>query len=186
MDALARPGCLRQIPAFPDAQLANPYFESLTRSLLDQNCGFTVPTGDAKGGAELVARINRGTSAVYVEPEQAHFALITVDVARAEQIALIQRLTGGSALSPERGATILVECRRLSVEGGSFSWQVTGPGVRASQYFASSEDAWFVGRSLRYDEFPCGIDLILVDSQGSVIGLPRTARIAAAAGQREI
>jgi alpha-D-ribose 1-methylphosphonate 5-triphosphate synthase subunit PhnH len=185
MDALARPGLLCRIPAFPDARLDNPWLESLIRTLLDQNCSFTVAASASGKDVELAAHVSLMTSASRVAVAQAHFALIPVDAVYAEQTVLIEGLTGGTALSPERGATAIVECRRLTADAGSFLWQVTGPGVRSSHRFASSEDAWFMGRALRRDEFPCGIDLILVDSQGNVVGLPRTAQVTVPVLQKE-
>jgi alpha-D-ribose 1-methylphosphonate 5-triphosphate synthase subunit PhnH len=200
MNALARPGRLYQTPPFPDALLANPSFEGIVRTLLDQSCGFAVascalsasvdlaaregdcPRSPGGGGSDgLAARVSLMTSATRVEPERAHFALITSGVPHVEQAALIERLTGGTALSPERGATAIVECQRLSVGADRFLWQVKGPGVESCHHFASSEDAWFAARLLRHDEFPCGIDLILVDGQGNLVGLPRTAQVGAVA-----
>jgi alpha-D-ribose 1-methylphosphonate 5-triphosphate synthase subunit PhnH len=185
MDALARPGRPHQVPAFPGTLLDNPYLETVIRTLLDQNCGFAVPDGSTG----LAARVGLMTSALPVCPGQAHFAIITAEVLRTEQTALMEQLPGGSALAPEQGATAIVECLQLSAgedspsrqsaEGDGFLWQVTGPGVELCHHFASSEDAWFAGRTLRHDEFPCGIDLILVDRQGKVVGLPRTAQVSA-------
>ncbi|MDR1013712.1 MAG: phosphonate C-P lyase system protein PhnH [Coriobacteriales bacterium] len=201
MDALARPGRIFRVPTLPGAQLANPFLECIVRTLLDRHCGFAVASCASDGGAQLAghvaAHVGLTTSAARVAPDRASFALLTADVPRAEQAALIAALTGGTALSPERGATALVECRRLSdaaerqrasgdvgrqrphdgAEG--FLWEVAGPGVRSHQLFASSEDGWFAGRLRRHDEFPCGIDLLLVDRQGNLVGLPRTARIKA-------
>jgi alpha-D-ribose 1-methylphosphonate 5-triphosphate synthase subunit PhnH len=146
--------------------------------LLDQSCTFVALARDEKTTAALTAQIGFLTSAVPApggRVEQAHFALIAADAAPGEQAALIEGLSGGSALSPERGATVIIESRQLGT--GPFLWEVTGPGVESLHRFASSENAWFAGRALRHDEFPCGIDLILIDEQGNLAALPRTANI---------
>jgi alpha-D-ribose 1-methylphosphonate 5-triphosphate synthase subunit PhnH len=205
MNALARPGRIFRVPALSGARLANPFFECVVQTLLDRSCGFAVAPCAPGGGEALAAHVSLTTSAARVSTRRASFALLTADVPHAEQAALIAGLSGGTALSPERGATALVECRRLSdgaecqrlpegIEGQrlpdgaeGFLWEVAGPGVRSRHLFTSSEDGWFAGRLLRQDEFPCGIDLLLVDRQGNVVGLPRTARVAVGApvSQRE-
>jgi alpha-D-ribose 1-methylphosphonate 5-triphosphate synthase subunit PhnH len=178
---MARPGQLRRIPPFPQARLANPYVETLARMLLDQSCGFVALARDGQESAELAAQVAFLTSAACVGFERARFALITADAPGEEQVALIEALSGGSALSPERGATVIIECRRLGTDAfedaDGFAWEVTGPGVEDRHRFVSSEDAWSRARALRRDEFPCGIDLILIDERGGRVALPRTARV---------
>jgi alpha-D-ribose 1-methylphosphonate 5-triphosphate synthase subunit PhnH len=54
--------------------------------------------------------------------------------------------------------------------------ELTAP-LASPTSFAASVAYWFFARGARNDEFPCGIDFIMVDVAGNIVGLPRTTRV---------
>ncbi|MDR2108056.1 MAG: phosphonate C-P lyase system protein PhnH [Coriobacteriales bacterium] len=107
------------------------------------------------------------------------FALITRDAQKDAASRLIAAVPGGTPASPERGATVLLECDALATDVGdvaSHRFVLEGPGINGQQCFAASSSYWFFARGARDDEFPCGIDILLLDPAGRLVGLPRSSR----------
>ncbi len=78
----------------------------------------------------------------------------------------------GTLESPEQGATILL---RVSAFGKGSAWQLSGPGIAATQALAIAglDPTWLERRQVWNEGFPLGVDLILIDVH-SVVALPRT------------
>ena len=93
----------------------------------------------------------------------------------------------GTLVSPEKGATVLVGCARLASAdeaagecGGEPALhvvEVRGPGVADVNRFAVDRVDWARARDARRDEFPCGIEIVLVDPAGRVVAVPRSSRV---------
>ena len=182
MDALARPGRVYSVPAMPRPTLANPWLETLTQMLLDSTCSFCVAASDEQ---TLSLAIRARTYAQLLPCQQARFAIIAADASVEQSASILSALSGGTDEAPELGATALIECAALFAPGEpspstrEVHWfGVTGPGVASKHLFGVSCSWWQEVRLARADEFPCGIDLILVDQIGRLIALPRTARLA--------
>lgn len=81
----------------------------------------------------------------------------------------------GTLESPELGATILLQVAKL---GEGAAWQLTGPGIAASQSLAIAglDPAWIARRRCWNEGFPLGVDLLLID-RSRVLALPRTTSI---------
>ena len=52
-----------------------------------------------------------------------------------------------------------------------------GPGIEKTAELYVSQVEWVHARAERADEYPCGIEILLVDGEGNVAALPRTTRI---------
>ncbi|MDR2197237.1 MAG: phosphonate C-P lyase system protein PhnH [Coriobacteriales bacterium] len=200
MNAMARPGLVGTIPPTPRPLLANPCLETLVHMLFDSSCGFCVAGTNGNGadglaGADaLASMITTLTYARRIAAHEAQFLLLAKDAPEDTATALMTALSGGTPRSPERGASVLIECASLAQDtktgdAGSVSrrksaarppshrFVVTGPGVQTHHFFRASSAFWCTARAARGDEFPCGIDLLLIDEGGQLVGLPRTARI---------
>lgn len=81
----------------------------------------------------------------------------------------------GTLESPELGATILLQVAKL---GEGSAWQLTGPGIAASQSLAIAglDPAWIERRRCWNEGFPLGVDLVLID-RSRIVALPRTTSI---------
>lgn len=183
MDAMARPGLARTLVPMPRPTLANAWLETLTQMLIDNSCTFCVAAGDEHALAEA---LSLRSYAVQAPSEEAHFAVITADASEERCSETLSALSGGTDASPERGATALIECTTLEAYGattpteiaaGTTCFAVSGPGVASRHFFCVTNPWWHEIRERRNDEFPCGIDLILIDATGCLVALPRTARL---------
>lgn len=183
MDALAHPGRPAQIPC---ARAANAHaFPGMHEALVtvvslfvDQATTFCMAPGCPHA---LESAIATETHARCVPVDDAAFVVVP-DTADAESLEVaVMRARPGTPLSPERGATVIVGCARIAGEGedstGLTLMRASGPGVKGANAFAVDRTEWEHARAWRADEFPCGIDILLVDAQGCVVGVPRTTKV---------
>jgi alpha-D-ribose 1-methylphosphonate 5-triphosphate synthase subunit PhnH len=108
-------------------------------------------------------------SAVCADPETASFIVMPGD----HDPDFIPRI--GTLESPEYGATIILQVDQIG-EGDSFG--LSGPGIQGSRQVSARglSHAWLMSRAKWAQEFPLGVDFILVDGK-SVLAIPRTSKI---------
>lgn len=192
MNAFARPGLLGEVEPFArqgeleEAPLP-PCFEVVVRTLVDQAVTFAV---SGAREAEATQWVSLQTHSHPRALDQADFLLVP-DVANSAKCrqALLQAKPG-TLVNPEDGAMAFVACSGLAgaripgddqpdVVPGEKTYRicVSGPGIKDTHTFFVDRTDWIEARQERGDEYPCGIDVILVDEQGHVVGIPRTTRI---------
>lgn len=78
-----------------------------------------------------------------------------------------------------KGASEASGCDTSEVKGvGEPAMHVValrGPGVERENRFAVDRVDWLHARAQRDDEFPCGIEIVLVDPEGRVVAIPRSS-----------
>jgi alpha-D-ribose 1-methylphosphonate 5-triphosphate synthase subunit PhnH len=139
------------------------------------------------GADEWRPAILRATGAKEAALESSDVALVRSNWSGtiAEVVPLLQR---GTALDPEAGARVIVECVALAPEatGPSGSANVetttielTGPGVPGRRRVTVSglTADFFVALAAVNSDFPSGVDAWLVDHQGHVTAIPRSSEI---------
>ncbi|MDR0514976.1 MAG: phosphonate C-P lyase system protein PhnH [Coriobacteriaceae bacterium] len=171
MDAMARPGMVRKVPPLHRPRLSNPWLETIACMLIDSACTFCVAAADEEAFRTALAT---RTYAKAQPPDAARFAVIAADADPDQATEVLLGLSGGNDISPEKGATALIECEALGI-GQAFC--ATGPGIAKRHVFLVSSAWWHDAREARKDEFPRGIDIILVDGAGRVMAVPRTTRL---------
>jgi alpha-D-ribose 1-methylphosphonate 5-triphosphate synthase subunit PhnH len=120
-------------------------------------------------------RICRATGASAVGIGDASLAAI---YGRADA-ALVLQLRRGSAAVPEDGAKVALACEALIAGGpGQVTLRLSGPGVPGQRQLGIDGVGPEVFEAVRSAnaKFPAGIDVWLVDTDGQVAGLPRSAR----------
>jgi len=173
MDAMARPGEIKAVPAVltPPAPLS-PSASALALTLLDYETPFWLDA--ALREAEDVARwvkFHTGASAT-PNPEDAAFAFA------ADPLALppLGAFSQGTPDFPDRSTTLVLQVAAFT---GGLPLTLSGPGVKGDRVFAPSPLAPCLADELRANagRFPCGVDIIFA-GPGSVAALPRSTRIA--------
>ncbi len=176
IEALARPGTLQSLSdPMPDVPPGvDPYIASVAVTLLDHEVRFATSGPTA---APLTAYIARRTGARPAPPEEAGFLFACGHDADSP----LERLPVGSLEFPEHGATVVLTVERLFAQGGdgASTMAVEGPGIPTvarvhARGLAPAIIEAFIDMNREYPE---GIDAFLVDPDGRLVGLPRTARI---------
>lgn len=189
MNGMAYPGTVRQLEVQNAPSHQFPYISNalatLITMLIDQATTFVVAD---EAEAELSHTIASETHGKSVPVDVAQFIIIPMHAAPEYVERAIELARSGSLLSPETGATIFIECESIenanALSGTRVS--VTGPGVESSNAFSVSRVNWAHARARKNDEFPCGIDIVLVDPNGNLVAIPRTSELTLNEGQKEV
>lgn len=189
LDAFAYPGVVCSVEATPDcgsrpASLTGS-LESVVRLFVDQAVTFGVAD---VGEVALANYVTSETHSVRVPACDTDFIIVP---ARADA-SLIRRAVveacRGTLASPEKGATILMGCTYITQECDNAALhevEVRGPGVKDVNTFYIDRSDWAFARTDRKDEFPCGIEIILVDPAGNLVAVPRSSQIVVCDGSCE-
>ncbi len=186
MDALAHPGRVRVLPvdlgkAAPTG--LDPALDTAVRMFVDQAVTFAF-LGDAVRERAIASETrSRAQGAA-----QAAFVIVPPDATDPTVSYAVEKASSGTLISPEKGATVIVGVGRLSQEPaeGLVECVVEGPGVKGRNRFFASSDAWLKARTARPDEYPCGIEIVLVDGEGRIVALPRSSKVEAADARESV
>lgn len=207
LDAFARPGTVQVLepasanPARPAA--LDPVLEEAVRLFVDQAVRFCVV--DVESDA-VAAYFTSETHAQRSTLVMAGFVVVPRRADAATEREAVAGAFGGTLVSPEKGATVIIGCARVAAieaeaagadaaapasvrdvalspdaaeQAGLRVFEVSGPGVADVNRFAVDRSAWAEARAARGDEFPCGIEILLVDAEGRAVAVPRSARVRA-------
>jgi alpha-D-ribose 1-methylphosphonate 5-triphosphate synthase subunit PhnH len=93
-------------------------------------------------------------------------------------------LRTGSFDYPDDAATLIVQVPSLDQAEGDLTLSLEGPGVpgRRLLKLGGIDAGFFAAREQANRHYPIGIDLILIDQEGRIAGLPRTTQISIVTG----
>lgn len=168
LEALSRPG-RRFALGRPVKDLAlGPAMAHLLLALTDDDT--PVWWQQDEGAAQDWLRFHTGAGLAGV-PGEAAFAVL-VD---AGAMLPLERFAAGSAASPERSATLLVEVPSLD-DGPAVEWR--GPGIQDMQTvrIAGLSDNFWAQWQANHAAFPQGVDIVFTCAD-LALGLPRTTRV---------
>lgn len=143
---------------------------AIAQSFLDHEVTFHVAVAN---GTAVEDAILRRTGARTASLDRAGY--VFVDAANAKR-AVDEAVEGGLE-EPERSATVVIRCG--SVGEGDLVLRLSGPGIDGETVFhiGGLDRAVIEARNERNGPFPTGIDLLLVDGEGRVAGLPRSTQV---------
>ena len=178
LDCLARPGTINRIsPAtmfanWPDN--TNPYALAACMTLLDQETTYI----SARAGQWIDSTQNEltwvqiRTNCRIGDALTGQFALLH----DAQSAHLLAHLNQGSLTFPEHSCTAFIVVDSIATENPN--WTLKGPGIKESTAIAVQTNSDILSYiNATRQNYPHGIDVFLVDIQGSCVGLPRTTRI---------
>lgn len=144
----------------------------LAMTLLDAEVGFHV-VGEQAGVIE--AHLSSFTFSKTVSIQEADFIFIMEDASKQAIHEVFKSAKKGSLTNPEQAATILIETESLSY---GHSLTLEGPGIKHSEHVEiDAHELWVAERAEANQEFPLGVDLILIDRLSNLMCLPRTTII---------
>lgn len=182
LDAFARPGTVGFVAPEPAVRSRPAALEgsldALARVFIDQAVSFGIADTEADDAERYLAS---ETHAVRASCRDANFVIVPVRADAATAYAAVYEATCGMLISPEKGATVFVGCTCVSGDAARavdlLQVEVRGPGVRDVNRFWVDRLAWAQAREARNDEFPCGIDVVLVDGAGNFVAIPRSSQV---------
>ena len=181
LDAFAHPGTVRRLapaPENPTRPVAlDASLELVVRLFVDQAVTFCV--ADSESDA-VAAYLTSETHARRAPLRDADFVVVPARADAQTASEAVAEACRGTLVSPEKGATLLMGCARLAgvPESGEVAVHVValqGPGVERENRFAVDRVDWLRARDARGDEFPCGIEIVLVDPEGRIAAVPRSS-----------
>jgi len=172
LDAMARPGKvirLLRLPYLPPAGF-NPYAMGVAVTLLDPETTFAVlPKNE-----EVSDYLRQNTGSPAQNPINAGYVFIDGQ----GDISDIDTLNRGSLLRPETGATVIILIDQISQHQfrGSIPITLAGPGIPGKrEFFVSGLHPANLPRLVQLNrEFPLGVDIIFLDSEGYLTCIPRS------------
>lgn len=172
MQAMARPGRIRQLDALSD--VPSGLFPSTAAVLLalvdfDSSLWFDSSLGD---DGEVVSWTTFHTGApIVVDRSRAAFAVVS----RFDDGLTLADFHQGEPEFPDRSTTLIVQVDSL---GDGDGWKLTGPGIQMShQLLVTPVAPGFLHQwTLNREGFPLGVDIILCAPQ-AIACLPRTVNI---------
>ena len=184
LGAFARPGTVQSIelapgnPARPAA--LDAALEAATRLFVDQAVTFCVADSETDA---TTAYLTSETHARRAPLRDADFVVVPARADAQTAREAVAEACRGTLTSPEKGATVLMGCARLAevpedgqvAEPAVHVVALRGPGVERENRFAVDRVDWLRARAERGDEFPCGIEIVLVDPEGRVVAIPRSS-----------
>lgn len=173
LDALSRPGLIADLSgelSLVDPGLgSNGAFVLLALTLLDGDVAFAVSTGT---DGSLARSLSRLTLAAQADIPHADFVFIDAGTSVSEAISAARE---GTLLDPHLGATIIVMADSITENG---SYLLSGPGIRdEARLGITGAEGWLEARAEKNREYPLGVDLYFVTSEGAFAALPRTTRV---------
>lgn len=172
MDAMARPGTVRELPSIPDAPASlGSAASAIALTLCDLDTPMWLsPSHAATPGVVNFLRFHSGAPLVPTR-EASAFGF----VANAAELGDLADYQQGTSAYPDQSTTVVMPVQGWS--GGPRHW-LQGPGIQDRTAFAPRglpldfALAWHRNRA----SFPQGVDLMLVCGK-SVCCLPRSVRI---------
>jgi alpha-D-ribose 1-methylphosphonate 5-triphosphate synthase subunit PhnH len=178
LDVMARPGTVKRLPVAAGDAPVSSWLAAVLVTLLDHEVSLAVEPFAGSDGVATYAR--QRTSVPLVPAERADFVVASSETLDS---TLPERLRQGSLAYPNDSATLVILVPPLdqatdqsAVDG--LLLELAGPGVPTGHTLrvGGLAPALFESRDAAA-EYPCGIDLILIDPDGQVAALPRSTEI---------
>lgn len=169
LKALSEPGVIVKLPDVPAWGALNTASTAVLLTLADQETPLQL-CAELKS-EQVLTNIRFHTGAALANrPEDIHLAVWDDQLQPAE----LSALPHGSEVSPEFGATLVVQVATLE---GSDGLHLSGPGIEKKREISPSLPTALLNYLLeRPQRFPLGLDIILT-SGGRLMALPRTTRV---------
>ena len=176
LHCMSRPGTIKNIDGIGNQlqQLENCRYATFlsAMTILDAEVSFHVIGENA---AEIEGLFAAYTLSRPTELHKADYLFILQD-AEAQLISeAFLQAKKGTLRDPQQSATIIMETEKLSNDP---DLMLQGPGIETAEnaQIAASE-LWMIDRAAANQEYPLGVDMILLDRHRNLMCLPRTTML---------
>ncbi len=172
LEALSFPGKVNSVDTCPND--FSPLISQtglICLTLLDSEVAFHV----AEENNLITETLHAYTGSHATNARNADFIILPLSSSDEEIVKKINQAKIGDLVRPHKSATIILEVESLKY---GYKYSLKGPGIKdTNQLNCTIRPEIMENRKNINAEYPLGIDLILVDQQGYVVGLPRTTQI---------
>ncbi|MEK5036997.1 phosphonate C-P lyase system protein PhnH [Sporosarcina sp. FSL K6-3457] len=175
LHCMSRPGTIKNIDGIGSRmeQLEKCHHATFlsVMTLLDAEVSFHIIGGNAAVLEELFTAYTLSTA---TDLGQADYIFILQDAQPQMIHEVFRRAKKGTLMNPQQSATIIMETKKLSNDP---LLTIRGPGIETMEnvHIAESE-LWRFERAEANQEYPLGVDMILIDCQSNMMCLPRTTK----------
>ncbi|HLR68908.1 phosphonate C-P lyase system protein PhnH [Virgibacillus alimentarius] len=176
LHSLSRPGTISSIQKSAEkVDHSLPCFDATllcAMTLLDAEVSFHILPND---DGDLIEKISEYTLANYAPITEADYIFVLCGTTETMITGAMEDCKIGTLINPEHSATWIMESKTLTNHDGV---TLSGPGIKhtAKLHLDYTVGMWNE-RNERTKEYPLGIDLIFVDNEAQITGVPRTSII---------
>jgi alpha-D-ribose 1-methylphosphonate 5-triphosphate synthase subunit PhnH len=172
LEALANPGRILNIRPYAVQFTGQGRWLAPALSLLDQGTGFYWE-GDRETGEEI--RFLSG--APQVSPEEADFIFLSRGTSDPDEaLRFLERVKQGTHTDPHKSALLFIAAGTGDGERAAETVSLKGPGIPPEGRMirlSIAEAAWCRARDRRTFEYPCGVELVFLREDDSILALTR-------------
>ncbi|WP_456277348.1 phosphonate C-P lyase system protein PhnH [Bacillus sp. AK128] len=181
VDSMARPGkivSIQESTRYIDENTGlSKELIALAYTLLDREVSFHL-VGDEKG--KTAQYLEWSTFSTTEAVQTADYIFIPYSLSEGDLLDLMNEVKCGTLTDPHNSATLIFHVKEVSSFGPHGKKLVmSGPGIKenSSCYIEGLPSNFIKVRKKINKEFPIGIDLIIVSSNGDMIAIPRTTKL---------
>ncbi len=176
LNSMARPG---EIHKLNDVDLQPPEGLNTATALI----GFALLNSDVsffleKSQPKAIEYLEYNTGSKLEIPQAADFVFLHANLAAPDKV---KALKAGDSEYPESGATLILLIHSIwdRPVPNALSVSLSGPGVKDTKniYLEGISRIWLEQIQLKNEDYPLGIDTILVDQNNQLTCIPRSNRI---------
>ena len=178
IDLMANPGKISKTTPIAakitanDSLKINSTFILLALMLLDAEVSFLLLPLEHQEEMKVLHQLT------YSHPStlsDADFIFINLDARQEHVKQVFSQAKKGTLLNPHSSATVILEVEKLDAKGDILLY---GPGIRdKKKVMISNSEFWMDQRKTANENYPMGMDMILVDRCHQMMCLPRTTQI---------
>jgi alpha-D-ribose 1-methylphosphonate 5-triphosphate synthase subunit PhnH len=172
LEALANPGRILNIRPYAVQFTGQGRWLAPALSLLDQGTSFYWE-GDRETGEE----IRFLTGSPQVSPEEADFIFLSRGVPDPDEaLRFLARVKQGTHPDPHKSALLFIAAGTGDREQLAETVPLKGPGIPPEGrtiHLSPAEAAWCRARDKRTFEYPCGVELVFLREDDSILALTR-------------
>lgn len=173
--ACSWPGSIQLLPVAAEGAPLNGWAAGVLITLLDHEV--TLAVEPFAGSDELETFVGQRSNPGSARIPEADFIVASTAALEPD---LVTRAKGGTLTYPDDGATIVVLVDTLEqVEGATRRLALAGPGIPEETEVVVSEisDDFLAARARAIQNYPCGVDMLLIDNSGRLMAWPRSTRL---------
>jgi alpha-D-ribose 1-methylphosphonate 5-triphosphate synthase subunit PhnH len=176
LEALANPGRILNIRLYTGQFTGQGRWLAPAVTLLDQGTGFYWE-GDRETGEE----IRFLTGAPRVSLEEADFVFLSRGSPDPDEASrILVRVKQGTHPDPHKSALLFIDTEAGTGEGLAETVSLKGPGIPPEGRtirLSPGEAAWCRARDERAFEYPCGVELVFLRDDDSILALTRKTEL---------